>query len=103
MNLNQYTIKGDPQQLLATWRRATEGFGKEEYFLNLVAVQDDGLIILDVCPTEADFQGWINGDDWRHLKAELGGDVVVTRLGELAAGVVRDSVVEVVHAHAHAH
>ena len=100
MNLNQYTIKGDPEKLLAAWEKATAGFGKDEYVLHLVASDADGLTILDVCPTEADFQGWINGDDWRRIKAELGGDVVVTRLGELRSAVARDSVVDVV-AHAH--
>ena len=100
MNLNEYTIEGDPEKLLATWQRATAGFDKGEYFFNVVAASDRGITILDVCPTEADFQGWINGDDWRRIKAELGGDVVVTRLGELRSAVARDSVVDVV-AHTH--
>jgi hypothetical protein len=103
MNLNQYTVKGDPQQLLAVWNQVIAKVGKEELFLNLVSASEEGITILDVCPTEADFQGWINGDDWRHIKAELGGDVVVTRLGELRSAIARDTVVDVVQGHAHAH
>ena len=82
------------------WSKTIAAFGKDELFLNLVSETDDGITILDVCPTEADYQGWINGADWRRIKAELGGDVVVTRLGELHSAVARDSVVDVV-AHAH--
>ena len=103
MNLNEYTVKGDPQQLKAAWDRAIATYGKDEFFLNLVSVREDGITILDVCPTEQDFQNWINGDDWRRIKAEFGGDVVITRLGELRSAVARDTVVEVVHPHAHAH
>jgi len=100
MNLNLYTVKGDPQQLLATWRRETAAFAKDDYFLNLVSTTDDGIVIVDVCPTEADFQGWINGDDWHRIRTALG-EVTVTRLGELTAGVVRADLVDVIH-HAHA-
>jgi hypothetical protein len=42
MNVNLYTVKGDPKQLLATWRRETEGYAKDDYFLNLVSTTDDG-------------------------------------------------------------
>ena len=103
MNLYEYKVKGDPEKLLAVWTNVIEGFTKEEFFLNLVTTTSEGLTILDVCPTEADFQGWINGDDWRRVKAELGGDVVVTPLGPLRSAIARDTVVEVTHAPAHAH
>ncbi|MDP9183295.1 MAG: hypothetical protein M3P04_11030 [Actinomycetota bacterium] len=103
MNLYEYTFTGDPQTLLAGWNRAIDRFGKEEFFLNIAAVSATGLTVLDVCPTEADFQGWINGDAWRAVKADIGGDVVVTPLGEIRSAIARDTVVEVVHAHAHAH
>lgn len=102
MNLNEYTVTGDPQYLLAVWDKVIAELGKPEFFLSLVSERADGITILDVCPTEADFQGWINGDDWRRIKAELGGDVVVTRLGELRAAFGRDSVVELTRPHAHA-
>lgn len=103
MNLNLYTVKGDPQALTATWDRLVGELGKDEFFLHVVATQDDGIALLDVCPTEADFQGWIEGDDWRRMKAELGGDVTVTRLGEVTSAFGRDSVVEVVASRVHAH
>jgi hypothetical protein len=102
MNLNEYTVQGDPSRLLAVWDRTVAEAGKESFFLSIVTERPDGITILDVCPTEADFQGWINGDDWRRIKAELGGDVVVTRLGELRTAIVRDTVAEVVPARAHA-
>ena len=103
MNLNEYTVMGDPEQLLAAWRDATSGFDASDFFLHVVTKRSDGITILDACPTEADFQGWINGDDWRRIKAALGGDVVVTRLGEIDRAVARDSVVEVVCAPSHSH
>lgn len=103
MNVYQYEIAGDPEALLAAWQKATARIDKEEYFLHVVTTSATGLKVLDVCPTEADFQGWINGDDWRRIKAELGGDVVVTPLGEIRAAVARDTVVEVVRPHAHSH
>jgi hypothetical protein len=103
MNLNQYTITGDPQQVLAMWSTVVAELGKEDLLLHVVAVGDEGITVLDVCPTEEDFQGWINGDDWRRIKAELGGAVTVTRLGEVTSVVARDTLVEVVGAPAHAH
>jgi hypothetical protein len=103
MNINEYTFTGDPQALLAAWERATAGFGKEEYVLNVVSVREDGITVLDVCPTEEDFQGWINGDDWRRIKAELGGEVVVTRLGEVRAAVAQEGVLEITRPQVHAH
>ena len=101
MNLYQYTVKGDPQQLLAVWDDVIADLGKDELFLNITSATDDGITILDICPTEADFQGWINGDDWRGIQARLGGAVTVTHLGQVHAALARDSVVEVVH-HVHA-
>jgi hypothetical protein len=102
MNLNLYTAKGDPKALLAVWDRAMADLGREEFFLHVVTSDDQGITFVDVCPTEADFQGWINGDDWRRLQAQLGGDVQVTRLGEVHTAVARESVVEIVPAHTHA-
>jgi hypothetical protein len=101
MNLNLYTVKGDPTALMEVWDRVTADLGKDEFFLNVVARDDDGITIVDICPTEADFQGWINGDDWGRIQADLGGDVRVTRLGEVHTAIARDTVVEVVHAHTH--
>jgi hypothetical protein len=101
MNLYQYTIKGDPKSLLATWSRMLDEIGHEELFLNLVTEGTDGITVLDVCPTEQDFQGWINGDDWRRVKAELGGDVRVTPLGAVRGAVAREGLVELTRPHAH--
>lgn len=102
MNLYLYTVKGDPKQLAQTWRRVVAELGKEEFFLNVAATDSEGLTFVDICPTDADFQGWINGDDWRRIEAELGGRVDVRPLGEVSTAIARDTVVEVVHAHAHA-
>jgi hypothetical protein len=103
MNLYQYTFTGDPQALLAGWERVIARFGKEEFFLNIATLADSGITVPDVCPTEDDFQGWINGDDWRRIKDELGGDVVVTPLGEIRSAIARDSVVDVVRTTTHSH
>ena len=102
MNLYQYTFTGDPQQLLAGWQRMVDQIGKDSLLMNVVTTTSTGITVLDVCPTEADFQGWINGDDWRAVKAELGGQVVVTPLGEIRSAVVRDGLLETVRPHAHA-
>ena len=100
MNLHEYRVTGDPTTLLAIWDRETAAF-EDELVVNLVTVRPDGITIIDACPTEADFQGWINGDDWARLKAALGGQVEVTALGDLHAGVVRDGTLRVTkHAHA---
>ena len=103
MNLYEYTFAGDPKTLLAGWQRVIDRFGREEFFLNVATVSDSGITVLDVCPTEADFQGWINGDAWRAVKADIGGDVAVRPLGEIRSAIARDTVVDVVPGHAHAH
>ena len=102
MNLYQYAFRGDPQQLLTAWDRALEGM-RDELILHIATTHADGLTVLDVCPSEADFQGWIDGDDWRRIKGELGGDVEVTPLGEVRTAVAREGLVEQVSPHAHSH
>src|SRR5690349_24615859 len=101
MNINLYEFKGDPQQLLARWNEAIGGFDKSDFLLHVAAVNDAGLTVLDVCPTEADFQSWINGDAWRHIRAAIGAEVAVTRLGDVELAIARSDSVEVVHRHAH--
>jgi len=102
MYLYQYSFAGDPQQLLAVWTDVLAQLGKESVFLNIASTSDAGLTVLDVCPTEADFQGWITGDDWRKVKAAFGGpEPVVTPLGRIGSAVARDDVVDVVPAHVH--
>ncbi|HUR13561.1 MAG TPA: hypothetical protein VM097_03605 [Mycobacteriales bacterium] len=101
MHLYQYAFRGDPQQLLTSWDQALAELGRENAILHVAAIHPDGLTVLDACPTEADFQGWITGDDWRRVKAELGGDVVVTPLGEVRTAVAREGVVDIVRPHVH--
>ena len=102
MRLYPYTIKGDPKALLTTWSELLDEVGRQELVFNVVTERPDGITVLDVCPTEQDFQGWINGDDWRRAEAALGGDVVVTPLGEVRGAIARDGLVEVTPAHVHA-
>lgn len=102
MNLYQYAFSGDPQQLLSTWDQAVAGM-RDELILHVATTHPGGLTVLDVCPSEADFQGWISSDDWRRIKAALGGDVEVTPLGEVRTAVARDGLVELVSPHAHSH
>jgi hypothetical protein len=100
--LFQYSFRGDPQQLLQSWDRALSGL-RDDLLLHVATTHPGGLTGLDVCPSEADFQGWINGDDWRRVKAEMGGDVEVTPLGEVRTAVAREGLVELVSPHAHSH
>ena len=100
--LYQYSFSGDPQRLLEAWDRALSG-AHDELILNITTTHAGGLSVLDVCPSEADFEGWINGDDWRTIKAEMGGDVQVTPLGEVRTAVAREGVIELVTPHAHSH
>lgn len=94
MYLYEYSVKGDPQTLLHAWDDAVAGIGKEEFFLHVVTTNEGGMTILDVCPTEEDFQGWIDGDDWRAIKAKLGGEVEVTALGHVRMAVARENLIE---------
>jgi hypothetical protein len=100
VNLHEYRIDGDPTALLAVWEKEMAPFG-DELVVHLVTSRPDGITIIDACPTEADFQGWINGDDWARIKKAFGVPVEVTALGDLHAGVVRQGAVRVTqHAHA---
>jgi hypothetical protein len=100
MRLYEYAFRGDPKAQLAAWSRVVDGSHGELLF-NVVTERPDGITVLDVCPTEQDFDGWIHGDAWRSIKTELGGDVAVTFLGEVRGAVARDGLVEIVtHAHA---
>ena len=101
MFLYEYTVKGDPQQLLHAWDDAVTGIGKEEFFLHVVTTSTSGMTILDVCPTEADFQGWISSDAWRSIKEKLGGEVDVTPLGHVRMALARENLLEVTPARVH--
>lgn len=103
MRLYEYAFTGDPQEQLQRWGALIDEIGRDELFLHVVTVRPDGLTVLDVCPTEADFQGWINGSDWARVKAALGGQVTVTSLGEVRTAVARDGLVEITRPHAHVH
>lgn len=100
MNLYQYTFTGDPQQLLNAWDQAVAGM-RDELVLHVATTHAGGLTVLDVCPSEADFQGWIGSDAWKGIKAALGGDVEVTPLGEVRTAVAREGLIELVSPHAH--
>jgi hypothetical protein len=102
VNLYEYVFRGDPQQLLAAWDQAVGGL-RDELFLHVATTRPEGLTVLDVCPSEADFQGWINGEDWRQVKAAMGVEVEVRLVGEVRTAVAREGLIELVSPHAHSH
>src|SRR6476469_901276 len=104
MFLYQYTFTGEPQRLMAVWDGVISEIGKEAFFLNIVTATSEGITVLDVCPTEADFAGWIEGDAWKHVKSQFGGpEPVVTALGRIHSAIALPSIVEAIPVSTHAH
>jgi hypothetical protein len=58
MHLGIYEFGGDPDELLPAYDRLMETIPPGNVSWHLCAVRDDGIMILDTCPSEAVFQSF---------------------------------------------
>jgi hypothetical protein len=63
---------GDPDALLLAYHRLLERFPPETLVLHICVRQDDGLTVLDACPTKEIFTEFTGGDAFRGAVAGAG-------------------------------
>jgi len=58
MHLATYRFDGDPDELLAGYDRMFAGFPVDALLVHLCVRRDDGITIIDTCPSAADFRSF---------------------------------------------
>lgn len=86
---------GDPEQLLAAYHRLLARFPLETLDVQIAARRDDGITVLDACPTKDVFDEFTTGDTFRDAIEAVGlpvprvegiGPIDVAHLREEVAG-----------------
>ncbi len=58
MYLVSYRFNGDPDKLLAAYDRLMAGFPADAILLHAAVAADDGVLVVDACPSKADFEAF---------------------------------------------
>jgi hypothetical protein len=58
MFIGTYRFTGDPTELAATYDRFMAGFPQDQLLLHICVRTDQGLVIYDTCPSQADFHAF---------------------------------------------
>ena len=72
MHLATYRIDGDPDDLLARYDRMLAGFPADELLVHVCVRRDNGITIIDTCPTEADFRAFSTSAEFRGALEAVG-------------------------------
>lgn len=72
MHLSTYRFHGDPESLAKGYRDVVASFPPEVIGLNLAVQIPDGLLVIDTCPTEADFDAFSTSPEFAAALAATG-------------------------------
>ncbi len=72
MHIASYRFDGDPDDLQARYDKMLAGFPPGMILLNLCVRRDDGITIIDACPTVADFEAFSTGEEFAAALASVG-------------------------------
>jgi hypothetical protein len=93
MYLGSYRFTGDPDQLLSAYARVMAGL--PDYAVSLLHLclrQDDGITVLDACPSREDLEAFASGPDFAAWLADAGLPTPDVRpLGEVRTAILGDS------------
>ncbi len=70
MFLATYEFKGEPDGLLAAYERLAAMFGDAD--LQICARTDDGIVVLDACPSRATFEQFSRSREFADALASVG-------------------------------
>ena len=70
--LGAFHFDGDPSQLLPGYHRMLDRFGIDALDVHLCIVRDDGLTVLDACPTKVDYEQFTTSDMFRDAVTSAG-------------------------------
>jgi hypothetical protein len=84
MYLGTYRFQGDPDELLAGYDRMMASFPQESLLVHLCVRGDDGITIIDTCPSEADFRAFSTSAEFRSALGAAGlPEPVVDAVGDV--------------------
>jgi hypothetical protein len=63
---------GDPGELLPGYHRLLERFGIDTLDVHLCIIPDDGLTVLDACPTKTVYEEFTTSEEFREAVAAAG-------------------------------
>ena len=93
MFLGAYHFTGDPDELLAGYRRLRAGFPPGSLDLHVCARTTDGIVVLDACPSEDVFQSFSTGPEFAAARRAAGlPEPVVEPVGEVHAAELKEPV-----------
>jgi hypothetical protein len=72
MHASIWRFSGDPDRLVDAYEALTAELPADVMRLHLALRAPDGLLIVDTCPTRADFEAFANGPDFRAARARHG-------------------------------
>ena len=58
MFLGSYRFTGDPTELAAVYDRLMAQFPEDQLLVQICVKTDDGIVVYDTCPTQAEFHGF---------------------------------------------
>jgi hypothetical protein len=72
MHASISTFQGDPDDLLARYDAALAELGRANIDLQLCLRTDDGIVVIDTCPSREAFEAFYNGGPFRSMLARHG-------------------------------
>jgi hypothetical protein len=72
MHASIWTFAGDPDELLPRYDAMVAEIPSDNLKLHLCLRSNDGIVLVDTCPTKEVFEAFIHSDDLRALRARHG-------------------------------
>jgi len=72
MHASIWKFTGDPGTLLAGYDAMLADIPPENMMLHLCLEAPDGIVLVDTCPSREVFEGFVNGEGFRALRARHG-------------------------------
>src|SRR3954451_3062274 len=89
MYLGAYDFKGDVDELVSAYDHLVAGFPPGMVMLQVCVRHDDGITVLDACPSRDDFRAFSTSDTFGGALRAVGlPDPTIREVGEVHATVV---------------
>ena len=72
MHASIWKLAGDPEELLARYDAMVAEIPSANMRLHLCLRADDGIVLVDTCPSQEVFEAFAAGDEFRSLRARHG-------------------------------
>jgi len=72
MHLTSYRFTGDQDELAAAYDRMFASYPLDSLLFHACALVDDGIVIIDACPSKQDFEAFSTSPEFLHAIDEAG-------------------------------